>query len=46
MIFLKKLEELGSLRQNALLITTNVEGLYPSIPHQDRLEALSIKLYQ
>ena len=44
--FLKKFKELGSVPQNALLITGDVVGLYPSIPPQDGLEALSIKLHQ
>ena len=44
--FLKRLKELGSVPQNALLVTANMVGLYPSIPHQDGLEALSIKLEQ
>ena len=43
--FLEKLKELGKL-QNAVLVTVDVTGLYPSIPHQDGLEALSIKLDQ
>ena len=44
--FLNKLEELGSVPQNALLVTVDVLKLYPSIPHQDGLDALSIKLEQ
>ena len=44
--FLNKLRELGSVPQNALLVTVDVVGLYPSIPHQDGLDALSIKLEQ
>ena len=44
--FLNKLKELGSVPQNALLVTVDVVGLYPSIPHQDGLDALSIKLKQ
>ena len=42
--FLKRLKELGNVPQNSLLITAGVDGLYPSIPRQDGLEALSIKL--
>ena len=42
--FLNKLKELGSIPQNALLVTVDVVGLHPSIPHQDSLDALSIKL--
>ena len=44
--FLRRLKELGSVLINALLVTADVLGLYPSIPHQDGLEALSIKLDQ
>ena len=42
--FLNKLKELGSVPQNALLVTVVVVGLYPSIPHQDGLDTLSIRL--
>ena len=42
----KKRKELDSVPQYALLVTADVVGLYPSIPHQDMLEALSIKLNQ
>ena len=44
--FLKKLKELGCVPQNELLVTGDLVGLYPSIPHPDGLEALSIKLEQ
>ena len=44
--FFKKLKELGCEPQNAQLGTGDLVGLYPSIPHLDRLEALSIKLDQ
>ena len=44
--FLKILKELGSVPQTALLVTADVEGLCPSIPHQDGLKALSIRLNQ
>ena len=44
--FFKKLKELGCEPQNELLGTGDLVGLYPSIPHLDRLEALSIKLDQ
>ena len=44
--FLNKLKELVSVPQNALLVTVDAVGLYPSIPHQDGLDALSIKLEQ
>ena len=43
---LKKLKELGWVPQNDLLVTGDLLGLYPSIPHLDGLEALSIKLNQ
>ena len=33
--FLRKLNELGKLPENAILVTTDVVGLYPSIPHAD-----------
>ena len=42
--FLRKLNELGKLPENAILVTTDGIGLYPSIPHADGLEALSAKL--
>ena len=42
--FLRKLNELGKLPENVILVTTGVVGLYPSIPHADGLEALSVKL--
>ena len=44
--FFKKLKELGCEPQNVLLGTGDLVGLYPSIPHLDRLEVLSIKLDQ
>ena len=43
-VFLRKLNDLGKLRENAILVTTDVVGLYPSIPHADGLEALLAKL--
>ena len=42
----KKLKELSCEPQNVVLGTGDLVGLYPSIPHLDRLEALSIKLDQ
>ena len=33
--FLKKLKELGCVPQNELLVTGDLVGLYPSIPHLD-----------
>ena len=44
--FLKRLKGLGSVPHNSLLVKADVVGLYPSIPHQDGLEALPIKLDQ
>ena len=41
--FLRKLNDLGKLPENAILVTPSVVGLYPSIPHVDRLEPLSAK---
>ena len=41
--FLRKLNDLGKLPENAILVTPYVVGLYPSIPHVDRLEPLSAK---
>ena len=43
---MKRLKELGSVPQNVLLVAADVVGLYRSIPHQDGLEALLIKLDQ
>ena len=42
--FLKKMNELGKLPEHAILITTDVVGLFPSTPHADGLEAISNKL--
>ena len=44
--FLKRLKELVNVPQNALLVTSDGVGLYPSISHQDGLKAISIKLDQ
>ena len=33
--FLRKLNELSKLPENAVLVTTDVAGLYSSIPHAD-----------
>ena len=41
--FLMKLKEL-KVPENAILVTADEVGLYPSIPHSDGLEALSVKL--
>ena len=42
--FLRILNDLDKLPENAILVITDVIGLYSSIPHADRLEALSAKL--
>ena len=42
--FLRKLNEHGKLPEIAILITTDIVGLYPSIPHEDGLETFSAKL--
>ena len=42
--FLRKLKGLGKVPENAILVTADVVGLYPSIPHEDDLEALYTKL--
>ena len=44
--FLQRHKELHSAPQNALLVTADVVGLYPSIPHQDVLKTLSVNLNQ
>ena len=38
--FIKKINNLHSIPQNAILMTANVVGLYPSIPHEVGLRAL------
>ena len=38
--FLKKIKHLGSLPENAILVTADVVGPYPSIPHEAGLQAL------
>ena len=42
--FRRKLNDLGKLPENAILVTADVVDLYPIIPHADGLEALSAKL--
>ena len=42
--FLEKLKSLGKIPYNSILITADVVGLYPSIPHGDGLEYLHSKL--
>ena len=38
--FLDKLKDLGEIRDGAILVTADVVGLYPSIPHTEGLEVL------
>ena len=38
--FIKKTQNLGSIPENAILVTADVVGLYPSIPHEAGLKAL------
>ena len=38
--FLQKIHNLGELPEDAILCTVDVVGLYPSIPHEEGLEAL------
>ena len=42
--FVRKLNELGKLPENPVLVTIDVVGLYSSILHADILEGLSTKL--
>ena len=37
--FLKKIKNLGFFPENAILVTADVVGLYPSIPHKAGLQA-------
>ena len=38
--FLNKIKNINDIPENAILVTADVVGLYPSIPHQAGLEAL------
>ena len=40
MILFKKTKNLKDIPQDALLVTADLVGLYPSIPHEDGLKAL------
>ena len=40
MILFKKTKNLKDIPQDALLVTADVAGLYPSIPHEAGLKAL------
>ena len=42
--FLRKIKELEKVPDGAILVTADVVGLYPSIPHENDLDALSEKL--
>ena len=38
--FLRKIKQIGNLPENSILVTADVAGLYPSIPHELGLKAL------
>ena len=38
--FLEKIKTIGSVPENAILVTADVVGLYPNIPHEAALKAL------
>ena len=38
--FLKKIKQIENFLKNSILVTVNVVGLYPSIPHELALKAL------
>ena len=42
--FLKILRGIGKLPKDAILVTADVFGLHPSIPHKDGLKALRKKV--
>ena len=42
--FLKKPKDFDSVPSNAMLVTADIVGLYPSIPHDAGLQALYEKL--
>ena len=42
--FLLKLKNLRKVPDNAILITANVVGLYPNIPHNEGLEVLKKRI--
>ena len=42
--FLLKLQNVKKVPDNAILVTVNVGGLYPSIPHNEGLEVLQKQL--
>ena len=44
--FLDKLKDLGEIPEGAILVTADVAGLYPSIPHTEGLQVLLKCLYK
>ena len=40
--FIKKIKNTGTIPQDSILVTADVVGLYPSIPHEAGLKALEI----
>ena len=44
--FIKKINNLDSILENAILVKADVMGLYPSIPHEVGLKALREALYK
>ena len=38
--FINKIGQIGDIPENAILVTADVAGLYPSIPHKAGLKAL------
>ena len=38
--FIKKIKNIGTISKDSILATSDVVGLYPSIPHEARLKAL------
>ena len=42
--FLKRISDLGEIPQGALLVTLDVEALYPNIPNKEGMEAAKIAL--
>ena len=38
--FIKKIKNLKNIPGNSILVTADVVGLYPSIPHESRLNAI------
>ena len=41
--FMHKIKDVKYIPNDALLVTADVEGLYPSIPHETRLQALDVE---